>query len=242
MKVKRLKRANRILTFFKYNYKIIPPFRVLVDGTFTNAALANKINLREQLPKYLGGDVEIVTTKCVLAELESLGSPVYGALVIARQFDVDVCPHTPSRPAAECLAHLARRATKGKTRYVIATNDDSLSEKLRTIAGTPILYIKYNAILLDRVSEISKNAVDDIHKNELESLKAIKAAVLGEQTVKKKKKKKIKGANPLSCKKKKKVINPVVPVKTGERTASGKRKRSKRKPAATASPLEGAQA
>uniref|UniRef100_A0A7I4YN93 rRNA-processing protein UTP23 homolog n=1 Tax=Haemonchus contortus TaxID=6289 RepID=A0A7I4YN93_HAECO len=235
MKVKRLKRANRILTFFKYNYKIIPPFRVLVDGTFTNAALANKINLREQLPKYLGGDVEIVTTKCVLAELESLGSPVYGALVIARQFDVDVCPHTPSRPAAECLAHLARRATKGKTRYVIATNDDSLSEKLRTIAGTPILYIKYNAILLDRVSEISKNAVDDIHKNELESLKAIKAAVLGEQTVKKKKKK-IKGVNPLSCKKKKKVDNPVVPVKTGERTASGKRKRSKRKSAATASP------
>ncbi|KAK6044400.1 hypothetical protein COOONC_18095, partial [Cooperia oncophora] len=52
----------------------------------------------------------------------SLGSPVYGALVIARQFEVDVCPHTPTRPAAECLAHLARRATKGKTKYVIATN------------------------------------------------------------------------------------------------------------------------
>ncbi|KAK5973825.1 hypothetical protein GCK32_004719 [Trichostrongylus colubriformis] len=189
VKKQRLKRANRILTFFKYNYKISAPFRVLVDGTFSNAALANKINLREQLPKYLGGDVEIATTKCVLAELESLGSPVYGALVIARQFEVDVCPHTPTRPAAECLAHLARRATKGKTKYIIATNDDSLSEKLRTIAGTPILYIKYNAILLDRVSEVSKTAVDDIHKNELENLKAIKAVVLGEQNVKKKKKK-----------------------------------------------------
>ncbi|ETN72250.1 hypothetical protein NECAME_13920 [Necator americanus] len=87
--------------------------RVLVDGTFCNAALANKINLREQLPKYLGGDVDIVTTKCVLAELERLGSPVYGALVICRQFVVDMCPHTPHRSPAECLAHLARRATKG---------------------------------------------------------------------------------------------------------------------------------
>ncbi|KAK6022369.1 hypothetical protein OSTOST_11940 [Ostertagia ostertagi] len=240
MKVKRLKRAHRILTFFKYNYKISPPFRVLVDGTFTNAALANKINLREQLPKYLGGDVEIVTTKCVLAELESLGSPVYGALVIARQFEVDVCPHTPSRPAADCLAHLARRAAKGKTKYVIATNDDSLSEKLRTIAGTPILYIKYNAILLDRVSETSIAAVDDIHKSELESLKAIKAAVLGEQNVKKKKRK-IKGANPLSCKKKKKVSDTVVPVKTGVRTASGKRKRSRRKATASTAPSEAAE-
>ncbi|WKY07748.1 hypothetical protein Q1695_007316 [Nippostrongylus brasiliensis] len=220
-------RANRILTFFKYNYKIVPPFRVLVDGTFCNAALANKINLREQLPKYLGGVVEIATTKCVLSELESIGSPVYGALVIARQFELDVCPHTPHRPAAECLAHLARRATKGKTKYVVATNDDSLSEKLREIAGTPILYIKYNAILLDRVSETSKSAAE-APKSEIDAIKALKAAVLGEQEVKKKKRK-IKGANPLSCKKKKKTIEVVGPIRTGERTASGKRKRSKKK-------------
>ncbi|RCN42678.1 hypothetical protein ANCCAN_11318, partial [Ancylostoma caninum] len=97
-------------------------FRVLVDGTFCNAALAYKINLREQLPKYLGGDVEIVTTKCVLAELERLGSPVYGALVICRQFTVDMCPHMPHRSPIECLAHLARRAAKGNTKYIVATN------------------------------------------------------------------------------------------------------------------------
>lgn len=227
MKVKRLKRANRILTFFKYNYKIVPPFRILVDGTFCNAALANKINLREQLPKYLDGDVEIVSTKCVLAELERLGSPVYGALVICRQFAVDVCPHMPHRTPTECLAHLARRAAKGNTKYIVATNDDSLSEKLRNIPGVPILYIKYNAILLDRVSEISKTTAE-MPQDELDTLKAIKAAVLGEAEVKKKKKRK-KGANPLSCKKKKKTPSTAVAVNSGERTASGKRKRSKRK-------------
>uniref|UniRef100_A0A158P924 rRNA-processing protein UTP23 homolog n=1 Tax=Angiostrongylus cantonensis TaxID=6313 RepID=A0A158P924_ANGCA len=178
MKVKRIKRANRILTFFKYNYNFVPPFRVLVDGTFCKAALANKINLREQMPKYLGGDVEIVTTKCVLAELEILGSPVYGALVICRQFVVDICPHTPCRTPAECLAHLARRAAKKGTRYIIATNDDFLADKLRTIAGTPILYIKYNAILLDRVSQVLY--LSSKYSNE--------------------------GANPLSCKKKKVVL------------------------------------
>ncbi|KHJ75424.1 hypothetical protein OESDEN_24960 [Oesophagostomum dentatum] len=233
MKVKRIKRANRILRFFKYNYKIAPPFRILVDGTFCNAALANKINLREQLPKYLGGDVEIVTTKCVLAELEGLGSAVYGALVICRQFTVDMCPHMPHRSPTECLAHLARRATKGHTKYIVATNDDSLSEKLRNIAGTPILYIKYNSILLDRVSQISKEAAGT-PKSEIDAVKALKAAVLGEEEVKKKKKKK-KGANPLSCKKKKKIgVTAALPVRTGERTASGKRKRTKRKSAMTA--------
>ncbi|PIO66657.1 hypothetical protein TELCIR_11624 [Teladorsagia circumcincta] len=89
----------------------------------------------------------------------------------------------------------------------------------------------------DCLVETSKAAVDDIHKSELENLKAIKAAVLGEQNVKKKKKK-IKGANPLSCKKKKKAPDTVVPVKTGVRTASGKRKRSRRKASASVASSE----
>ncbi|ETN72251.1 hypothetical protein NECAME_13921 [Necator americanus] len=107
--------------------------------------------------------------------------------------------------------------------------DDSLSEKLRTIAGTPILYIKYNAILLDRVSEASKTGAET-PKVEINTVKAMKAAVFGEQEGKKKKRK-IKGVNPLSCKKKK--VNVNVAVRSGERTASGKRKRSKRKSVVT---------
>uniref|UniRef100_A0A1I7XU04 rRNA-processing protein UTP23 homolog n=1 Tax=Heterorhabditis bacteriophora TaxID=37862 RepID=A0A1I7XU04_HETBA len=224
MKVKRYKRANRILTFFKYNFKFQSPYRVLVDGTFCNAALINKINLREQMPKYLGGEVEIVTTSCVLAELEKIGQPVYGALVICRQFDVDPCPHKPCRSAVDCLAHLARRAVKGKTKYFIATEDDSLTDKLRNIAGTPILYIKYNAILLDRVSEVTKKASESA-QNENEKIKEIRKALLGE-VEKKKKKRKLKGKNPLSCKKKKMKVEQNV--RTGQRTMSGKRKRTKK--------------
>ena len=54
--------------------------------------------------------------------LEKLGSAVYGALVICKQFDVAPCPHHPHRTAAECLAHLARRSKKGKApKYFIAT-------------------------------------------------------------------------------------------------------------------------
>ncbi|KAJ1368523.1 hypothetical protein KIN20_029671 [Parelaphostrongylus tenuis] len=225
MKAKRIKRANRILTFFKYNYNVVAPFRVLVDGTFCNAALANKINLREQLPKYLCGDVEIVTTKCVLAELEALGPPVYGALVICRQFIVDMCPHTPCRTPAECLAHLARRAAKKDARYIIATNDDSLADKLRAIAGTPIIYIKYNAVLLDRISQASKDVAEmKGHDNDIDTLKAIKAAVFGEPFVRIKKHK-IKGPNPLSCKKKK-----VVSIKKAEDpSVKGRRKRRSRR-------------
>lgn len=77
-------------------------------------------------------------------------------------------------------------------------------------------------------------------------MKALKAAVFGEAEVKKKKRRikvarfslvgckhlsysTLQGANPLSCKKKKVDHSAEVVVRTGQRTASGKRKRSKRK-------------
>jgi U3 small nucleolar RNA-associated protein 23 len=69
MKVKRTKRAKRIMNFFHFNYQYNEPHNILVDGTFCQAALQSKINLREQLPKYLDTGVEIFTTKCVLEEL-----------------------------------------------------------------------------------------------------------------------------------------------------------------------------
>lgn len=69
MKITRLKRANKVLTFYRYNYGFQTPYTVLLDGTFCQAALQNKINLREQMPKYFGGEVNIVTTACILKEL-----------------------------------------------------------------------------------------------------------------------------------------------------------------------------
>jgi U3 small nucleolar RNA-associated protein 23 len=78
MKVKRLKRAARVLTFFHYNFGYHPPHSILLDGTFCQAALQNKINLREQMPKYLAETperVEMYVTECMLNELsKSLGN------------------------------------------------------------------------------------------------------------------------------------------------------------------------
>ncbi|CAI2348905.1 unnamed protein product [Caenorhabditis sp. 36 PRJEB53466] len=225
MKVKRLKRANRLLTFYKYNYKFVPPYRVLVDGTFCNAALQEKLNLAEQIPKYLTEETHLMTTNCVIKELEKFGPLLYGALVIAKQFEVAECTHATPRAASDCLAHLARRAASGKTKYLIATQDDELTEKLRAIVGTPIMYIKFKTVLLDNVSEATKAGCAR-EESEIQKLKALKEVVIGKEEVKKKRKK--KGVNPLSCKKK--VMKASVEtVRTGERTSSGKRKRSKKK-------------
>lgn len=73
MKGKRLKHRKKHLLFYKNFYKFNPPYSVLIDGTFCKAALQFKINIMEQMPKYLDAEVRYFTTKCVLAECEALG-------------------------------------------------------------------------------------------------------------------------------------------------------------------------
>ena len=73
MKVKRHKHVRRVITFYTNNFGYTPPYNVLVDGTFCRAALKFKVNILEQLPKYLCAEVRLVTTSCIKAECESLG-------------------------------------------------------------------------------------------------------------------------------------------------------------------------
>ncbi|GMR31824.1 hypothetical protein PMAYCL1PPCAC_02019 [Pristionchus mayeri] len=226
MKQTRLRRAARILSVYRYNFGVTPPYQVIIDGTYAQAALTEKLNLAEQLPKYLGAPVEIYTTKCCLDELTKLGHPLYGALCIAKLQQIADCPHNPPRGAGDCLSHLARRTKKEKGRkYLFATQDATLQEKLRAIGGIPILYIAYKTVLLDPVSEATKTALES-DKGELETIKELKKELLGEEPAKKKRKK--KGVNPLSCKKKTMKKERVVKGSEGTKTANGKRRRRKK--------------
>ncbi len=81
MKVKRQKRVRKLISFYSTNYGLRAPYKVLVDGTFCKAALKFKVNISEQLSKYVEGEVQLSTTNCVLAECESLGK-LTGALQI----------------------------------------------------------------------------------------------------------------------------------------------------------------
>lgn len=114
--------------------------------------------------------------------------------------------------------------------------DSELSDKLRNIAGIPLLYISHNAITLEAPSDKSKKSASGAEEGRIapssyqeETLKAIKKSVLGEEeTTKKKKKKKIKGVNPLACKKKTKKPGTNSPKKEGAVGKKRKRKRNKK--------------
>ena len=70
----RYKKAKRILNFYSNTFGIKPPYKVLVCGTFCKQALTDQINIAEQLPKYLSGEVKLCTTKCAIKECELGGN------------------------------------------------------------------------------------------------------------------------------------------------------------------------
>ena len=102
-----------------------------------------KVNIKDQLPKYLG-EVKLLTTKCCIQECEKLGPQVFGATVILKQFGIHKCKNEDcTKPATKCLKAMV--GTKNENRYFIATQDPELREKCRKVPGTPILYLHSSA-------------------------------------------------------------------------------------------------
>ncbi|XP_067677735.1 rRNA-processing protein UTP23 homolog [Haliotis asinina] len=229
MKVKRGKHARRILTFYKGNFGFESPYKILVDGTFCKAALSFKVNIAEQVPKYFDSEVKLLTSACVMAECELFGSVLYGPLKVLRQYEVAKCGHKNPVPASHCLKSLIRKRNKQK--YMLATQDPDLTEVSRTKPGIPLLYIAHNTVTIETPSEASKekaaNAMaDKLGPTEYEHnvLKKLKLDEFGEQEMAKRKKK-IKGPNPLSCKSKQHKPSLQTPIK--EKKKRRKRKRIK---------------
>lgn len=226
MKIKRHKHIRKVLTFYNSNFGFKPPYNVLIDGTFCKAALKFKVNISEQLPKYMESETHMWTTQCVLEECEAFGSILFGPLKVLQQFKLHPCNHKSTLSASKCIQRLIGK--KNKEKLFVATQDQILNDWFRNKAGVPILYIAFNAITLEPPSEKSKRKADcqidaktGPSEHEHTVIKQLKVEVFGEQEVKKKKRKKLKGPNPLSVKPKKKK-------KDGELSKSQK-KRLKRK-------------
>ncbi|CEF64220.1 rRNA-processing protein UTP23 homolog [Strongyloides ratti] len=178
----------------------------------------------EQMPKYLSNSCELLTTKCVLKELEKLGSPVFGALHILKSYEILHCPHTPEKSVESCFLYLARKSIKeGKQKLMFATNDSNLKEKLRTIPGISNLFIGYNTIILEDISEASLKKEENI-SSDLKRLQDLKKQVLGDDKKINHRKRKPKGPNPLSCLKKK----PKVDTSGGDSDKTKKTRRKKK--------------
>ncbi|XP_071807393.1 rRNA-processing protein UTP23 homolog [Asterias amurensis] len=232
MKIKRYKHARRYLGFYKNLFNFQEPHLVLVDGTFTCMALRHKTNIQEQLPKYLGGNIQLMTTKCAIVETESLGKELFGAAAILKRYKILKCPHREKPvPGADCFTELI--GEENKQHYYIATQDPELTEHVHTIPGIPLLYMNMNAIVLEKPSKASNHFAEKLTKKktkpsavEKETLKQLKGTEEKSKVERQKKRRRPKEPNPLSVKRKKK-NKSVQETPKGAETA-GRRKRRNR--------------
>ncbi|KAL0612371.1 LOW QUALITY PROTEIN: rRNA-processing protein UTP23-like protein [Plecturocebus cupreus] len=179
MKITRQKQAKKHLGFFRNNFGVHEPYQILLDGTFCQAALRGCIQLREQLPRYLMGETQLCTTRCVLKELETLGKDLYGAKLIAQKCQVRNCPHFKNAVSgSECLLSMVEEGNPHH--YFLATQDQNLSVKVKKKPGVPLMFIIQNTMVLDKPSPKTiafVKAVESgqlVSEHEKESIKHLK--------------------------------------------------------------------
>ncbi|KAI4874179.1 hypothetical protein NFI96_018977 [Prochilodus magdalenae] len=237
MKIKRQKQAKKTISFYKYNFGFREPFQILIDGTFCQSALKNKIQIKEQMPKYFMGEVQLCTTNCALKELESLLKELYGAKLILQRFQIRMCKHSKEPvPASQCF--LSMLGETNPHHYFVATQDRELTKAIMGIPGVPLLYIIQNTMVLEKPSACSLKHVEAVQLGELvnpteqQSIQNLKAdqglSKDGEERRGKKRKRKSGNPNPLSCMKKKKKPMAQQPKKTdGEKKKRSRHRKHK---------------
>jgi U3 small nucleolar RNA-associated protein 23 len=204
MKIKRHKHVRRILRFYKINFNLQSPYKILIDGTFAQEALKSKINLVEQITKYFESkseNVKILTTKCALNELKLLGSVTYGAMHILEQYPLVACKHENREfiNTEKCFKKLV--GSENLDQYIVATSSESLKEHVRGLSATPLLIISHRALNLEKPTDSSVRKADDKLKEKLEPKLAQATLNQKPETIVVHKRRKAKGSNPLSCKK-----------------------------------------
>lgn len=148
----------------------------------------NRVNLRDQFPKYFDNPIRLVTSPCCIVETEAIGPELYGALQILKSCHIHKCPHGEVPiSAGKCMKSLCGaehvRKVKGDAkedvqgdkepapdvfRFIPGTQDSGLRRQLRQLAGVPLVYLKGAAPTFERPSQSSQDAAVEKGAKKLE--------------------------------------------------------------------------
>ena len=210
---------------------------MLLDAQIIRDAAKNKMNLGSLLEITLHSkSIKPMITQCSIRHLYD-HSPTTATekrekdscIEVAKAAERRKCGHHElEKPLStlECLESCVdpKGSGKNKHRYVVASQDDEVRKKMRTIAGVPLIYITHGMMILEPMSNASvetkereergkvriglkgrRSASDAgikrkrVHSDEEEDTEAADAR--SEIAIKKRKVKGPKGPNPLSAKK-----------------------------------------
>ena len=223
---KKDKWIKKTLNFYKFIFKFDSPYKVIIDGNFAAMALNKKFEMKSALEKLLDSKVILTIPSCIFTEVQSLESKIPGLLKLLSQYKIQQCPHGLLSPT-NCIRDYI--GNKNQSKYFVATQDNFLRMQLRNIQGVPLIFFEQNMLLMDKPSKVSieaserrENLKEDPQKKEKkilgekkEEIKDFLIQEFKESKYYKRKqeefklnklmgniRKKAKGPNPLSVKKK----------------------------------------
>ncbi|CAA7266606.1 unnamed protein product [Cyclocybe aegerita] len=203
MRQKRAKAYRKLMHLYCMSFGFRQPYQVLVDSEFCKSAVVQKLDLQKQLHTVLQGDVKPMMTQCCIHELYLQGRDMQPAVDLAKTFERRKCNHREAIPGDECLSSVV--GDKNKHRYVIASQLQPLRVKLRAIPATPLVHINRSVMVLEPPSDATLKAKESTEEQKLHA-SAPDLALVGtssQPAPPPKKRKGLKGPNPLSVKKKK---------------------------------------
>ncbi|KAK9071710.1 hypothetical protein SSX86_008139 [Deinandra increscens subsp. villosa] len=155
MRLKKQKRHRRSVRFFTTCYGFRSPFKILCDGTFIHHLLVNRITPADNaISNILGAPVKMFTTRCVLAELKSLGETYSGSLNVARDLAPARCDHEKRKSAVACLADVIGESNS--EHFFAASQDVELRKKFQEVPAVPVMFALRNSLFLEPPSQIQQ--------------------------------------------------------------------------------------
>ncbi|KAF4124051.1 U3 small nucleolar RNA-associated protein 23 [Geosmithia morbida] len=107
---------------------------------------------------------EIVITQCEIRKLYGQNSDpgAAEAIEVAKTFERRRCGHHPDEypeplSTEECLESVVdpKKSGTNKHRYVVASQDNSVRRMLRSVRGTPLIYVKRSVMILEPMADES---------------------------------------------------------------------------------------
>ncbi|KAJ9071726.1 hypothetical protein DSO57_1034149 [Entomophthora muscae] len=150
-------------------------------------------------------------TTCTIQDLRNMGEDYTGSVVAAKRFIRRRCPHQTAIKGIDCMKEII--GPTNEFRYCVASQNQDLNKQLLDIPAIPLLTLSRDTLLLSPLSAASQAKINKAASikllpsaDELKRLKAVTGLdleALKEPQLPLHKRKKAKGPNPLSVKKKK---------------------------------------
>lgn len=177
MRQKRAKAYKKQMATYERNFGFRHPYQVLYMADFLQAAHGFHLDSVAGVKRTLQNEIKSMITQCCIKELyDEKADP---SIRLAKTMERRRCGHvekaeTPHDCVLECVG------SRNKNRYVVATQDVSLREKLRRVPGVPLIYINRSVMILEPASPATTMVKDEREKAKI-GLSSEEAVILGKR-------------------------------------------------------------